>query len=112
MVAWEPKVRAAADFAPDVAFVDIGMPSLDGVEAVRRVRGQGNTQDVLLVAVTGRGGAEDRARAAEAGFVLIGRASHGEGDAPLGVLTTLWPFLAGYTSPQGMMTLAVGCARH
>ena len=44
------------------------MPSLDGVEVVRRVRGQGNTQDVVLVAVTGRGGAEDRARAAEAGF--------------------------------------------
>jgi signal transduction histidine kinase/ActR/RegA family two-component response regulator len=53
---------------PDIAFVDIGMPSLDGVETVRRVRGQGNAQDVLLVAVTGRGGAEDRARAAEAGF--------------------------------------------
>ena len=53
---------------PDIAFVDIGMPSLDGVETVRRVRGQGNTQDVVLVAVTGRGGAEDRARAVEAGF--------------------------------------------
>jgi CheY-like chemotaxis protein len=53
---------------PDIAFVDLGMPSLDGVETVRRVRGQGNTQDVVLVAVTGRGGAEDRARAAEAGF--------------------------------------------
>jgi signal transduction histidine kinase/CheY-like chemotaxis protein len=53
---------------PDIAFVDIGMPSLDGVETVRRVRGQGNTRDVLLVAVTGRGGAEDRAHAAEAGF--------------------------------------------
>jgi signal transduction histidine kinase/ActR/RegA family two-component response regulator len=53
---------------PDIAFVDIGMPSLDGVEAVRRVRGQGNTQGVVMVAVTGRGGAEDRARAAEAGF--------------------------------------------
>ncbi len=53
---------------PDIAFVDLGMPSLDGVETVRRVRGQGNTQDVLLVAVTGHGGAEDRARAAEAGF--------------------------------------------
>jgi len=53
---------------PDIAFVDLGLPSLDGVEAVRRVRGQGNTRQVLLVAVTGRGGAEDRARAAEAGF--------------------------------------------
>jgi CheY-like chemotaxis protein len=53
---------------PDIAFVDIGMPSLDGMETVRRVRGQGNTQGLLLVAVTGRGSAEDRARAAEAGF--------------------------------------------
>ena len=53
---------------PDIAFLDIGMPTLDGVEAVRRVRGQGNRHDVLLVAVTGRGGTEDRARAAEAGF--------------------------------------------
>ncbi|MFL6628213.1 MAG: response regulator [Vitreoscilla sp.] len=53
---------------PDIAFIDLGMPSLDGAAVVRRVRGQGNTQAVLLVAVTGRGGAEDRARAAEAGF--------------------------------------------
>ena len=61
-------VASIVESPPDIAFVDIGMPSLDGVETVRRVRGQGNTQDVLLVAVTGRGGAEDRARAAEAGF--------------------------------------------
>ncbi len=61
-------VSAIVGSRPDIAFVDIGMPSLDGMEAVRRVRGQGNTQDVVLVAVTGRGGAEDRARAAEAGF--------------------------------------------
>lgn len=61
-------VASIVESPPDIAFVDIGMPSLDGVEAVRRVRGQGNTQDVLLVAVSGRGGAEERARAAEAGF--------------------------------------------
>ncbi len=61
-------VNAIVGSPPDIAFVDIGMPALDGVEAVRRVRGQGNTHDVLLVAVTGHGGAEDRARAAEAGF--------------------------------------------
>ncbi|MEP6504911.1 MAG: hybrid sensor histidine kinase/response regulator [Betaproteobacteria bacterium] len=61
-------VNAIIGSPPDIAFVDIGMPALDGVETVRRVRGQGNTRDVVLVAVTGRGGAEDRARAAEAGF--------------------------------------------
>jgi DNA-binding response OmpR family regulator len=53
---------------PDIAFIDIGMPSLDGFATVQRVRGQAHTQDVMLVAVTGRGGAEDRARAAECGF--------------------------------------------
>jgi CheY-like chemotaxis protein len=61
-------VNAIVASPPDIAFVDIGMPALDGVETVRRVRGQGNTRGVLLVAVTGHGGAEDRARAAEAGF--------------------------------------------
>ncbi len=61
-------VAAIVTSPPDIAFIDIGMPALDGVEAVRRVRGQGNRQDVLLVAVTGHGGAEDRARAAQAGF--------------------------------------------
>ena len=61
-------VSAIVASPPDIAFVDLGMPSLDGVETVRRVRGQGNTAHVVLVAVTGRGGAEDRARAAEAGF--------------------------------------------
>ncbi len=61
-------VSAIVASPPDIAFVDIGMPSLDGVETVRRVRSQGNTERMLLVAVTGRGGAEDRARAAEAGF--------------------------------------------
>jgi len=61
-------VPAIVASPPDIAFVDIGMPSLDGVEAVCRVRGQGNTERVLLVAVSGRGGAEDRARAAAAGF--------------------------------------------
>jgi CheY-like chemotaxis protein len=61
-------LAAIVESPPDVAFVDIGMPSLDGVETVRRVRGHGSAAQVLLVAVTGRGGAEDRARAAEAGF--------------------------------------------
>ncbi|WP_199859909.1 DUF3054 domain-containing protein, partial [Thermobifida halotolerans] len=30
-------------------------------------------------------------------FVLIGRSSHGEANALLGVLTTLWPFAASLT---------------
>jgi signal transduction histidine kinase/CheY-like chemotaxis protein len=61
-------VAYVASAPPDIAFIDIGMPSLDGFDAVQRVRRQANGKAVLLVAITGRGGAEDRARAAECGF--------------------------------------------
>ncbi|SRR5712691_5117490 len=71
------RVRAAADglqgvevacsVHPDIAFIDIGLPGIDGYEVARRIRGHlGN--EVLLVAVTGYGQAEDRRRSAEAGF--------------------------------------------
>jgi signal transduction histidine kinase/ActR/RegA family two-component response regulator len=52
---------------PAVAFVDIGLPVMDGYELAREVRrrlGSG----VTLVAVTGYGQPEDRHRAREAGF--------------------------------------------
>jgi len=52
---------------PNAALIDIGLPGLDGYEVARRAR------DVLgdslvLVAMSGYGQAEDRARAARAGF--------------------------------------------
>jgi CheY-like chemotaxis protein len=49
---------------PDVAFVDIGLPGLDGYEVAARVRDLGTR----LVALTGYGGAEHQNRAAGAGF--------------------------------------------
>jgi CheY-like chemotaxis protein len=61
-------VKAIEDVPPDIAFIDIGMPSLDGFAAVQRVRGLDGAADVMLVAVTGRGAAEDRAHATECGF--------------------------------------------
>jgi signal transduction histidine kinase/CheY-like chemotaxis protein len=61
-------VAAIAGAPTDIAFIDLGMPSLDGYDAVQRVRGRAQGGAVLLVAITGRGGAEDRARAAECGF--------------------------------------------
>jgi PAS domain S-box-containing protein len=61
-------VEAAAWFKPDVAFLDLGMPRLNGLEAARRIREQPWGQNILLVAVTGWGQEEDKRRAAEAGF--------------------------------------------
>lgn len=53
---------------PDVAIVDIGLPVLDGYEVARRIRSNRENAGTLLVALTGYGQAEDRKRAAAAGF--------------------------------------------
>ncbi len=53
---------------PDVALIDIGLPSLDGYELARRVREQLNESEVHLVALTGYGQAKDREAVVQAGF--------------------------------------------
>ena len=58
----------AAEFAPEVAFVDIGMPKVHGYEVARQLRQRDATRRCLLVAVTGWGQENDRRRAREAGF--------------------------------------------
>lgn len=59
-------LEAAHRFRPDVIFLDIGLPSLDGYEVARRLRETGYRS--LLVAVTGYGQEEDRRKSKEAGF--------------------------------------------
>jgi len=53
---------------PDVVFLDIAMPGLDGYEVAHRLREYTELQDVVLVALTGYGQQEDRRRALEVGF--------------------------------------------
>jgi PAS domain S-box-containing protein len=61
-------VQAAATFRPEVMLLDIGMPKMNGYEAAHHIRQQPWGTEVLLVAVTGWGQAEDKRRAYEAGF--------------------------------------------
>jgi PAS domain S-box-containing protein len=61
-------VEEAAAFKPDVVFLDIGMPEIDGHETARRIREQPWGKDIVLVALTGWGQTEDRRRSKEAGF--------------------------------------------
>jgi len=55
---------------PEIALVDIGLPVTDGYELARRLRCSASREGVLLVALTGYGSPEQRARALEAGFDL------------------------------------------
>lgn len=58
----------ALENAYDVAIVDIGLPSVDGYEIARRIRGARKERSPVLIALTGYGRVEDRQRAADAGF--------------------------------------------
>jgi CheY-like chemotaxis protein len=53
---------------PDVAIVDVGLPGLDGFELARRLRADPRGRATTLIALTGYGQSETRARALEAGF--------------------------------------------
>jgi len=59
---------SARVFEPQVVVLDIGLPGLDGYQIARQLRSHPETSEALLVAVTGYGRDEDRARAADAGF--------------------------------------------
>jgi CheY-like chemotaxis protein/anti-sigma regulatory factor (Ser/Thr protein kinase) len=61
-------VREATGFGPDVIFLDLGMPRMDGCEAARRIRALPGGGAIHLVALTGWGQAVDRQRTHDAGF--------------------------------------------
>jgi PAS domain S-box-containing protein len=58
----------AREFQPDVVLMDLGMPRLNGYDAVRQMRQEPWSRDVTMVATTGWGQDEDKRRTAEAGF--------------------------------------------
>ena len=62
----EAGVAAALERRPDLVFVDIGLPRLDGYEVARRLRAA--HLRARLVALTGYGRDDDVQRAREAGF--------------------------------------------
>jgi signal transduction histidine kinase/DNA-binding response OmpR family regulator len=61
-------LEMAREFRPDVVLLDIGLPGMNGFEVAHGLRAQPESQDALLIALTGYGEAESRSRSAQAGF--------------------------------------------
>jgi two-component system CheB/CheR fusion protein len=61
-------LKAAEEFRPAFALLDLGMPRTNGYEVARHIRSQPWGKDLVLLAVTGWGQAEVRQKTREAGF--------------------------------------------
>jgi PAS domain S-box-containing protein len=64
----ESALALAAEHAPQVVLLDIGLPGMDGYEVAARLRALAQTRNSRLIALTGYGQPEDRRRSQQAGF--------------------------------------------
>jgi PAS domain S-box-containing protein len=61
-------LRIAETFTPDIAFLDIGLPVMDGYELGARLRALPGLAGIRLIALTGYGQESDRQKTRAAGF--------------------------------------------
>jgi DNA-binding NarL/FixJ family response regulator len=107
-------VAAVTDVSPDVVLLDIRMPRLDGVSALRQVRAEQPQPPAVLMLTTFRADSVvlDALRAGAAGFLLkhtppeqivaaITTAAAGEPTVSAGVLTQLIDYVAGTRPAAG-----------
>ena len=64
----EDGIALAVKERPDLVLMDLQLPGIDGMEALRRLRENVRTADIPVVAVTAQAMKQDRERALEAGF--------------------------------------------
>jgi CheY-like chemotaxis protein len=64
----EEALETAAQFRPQIVLCDIGLPGMDGLRLVERLRRTLDGMPVVFAAVTGYASAEDQQRALAAGF--------------------------------------------
>lgn len=61
-------VELAREHSPDLVLMDIQLPDLDGVSALKQLRSDARTGTIPVVALTAFAMAEDRGRLLDAGF--------------------------------------------
>jgi len=64
----EDGIALAVSEPPDLVLMDLQLPGIDGMEALRQLRESPRTADIPVVAVTAQAMKQDRERALEAGF--------------------------------------------
>jgi two-component system, cell cycle response regulator DivK len=64
----EEGITLAVNEHPNLVLMDLRLPGIDGVEALRRLRESPQTADIPVVAVTAQTMKQDRERVLEAGF--------------------------------------------
>jgi len=64
----EEGIRLALARCPSLILMDIRLPGIDGVEALRRLRAEGPTRGIPVMAMTASVMTEDRQKILEAGF--------------------------------------------
>ena len=61
-------LAAAPQFLPQVVFLDIGLPGMNGYEVARALRQMPSSAGAVLIALTGWGAENDRSQSSAAGF--------------------------------------------
>jgi DNA-binding response OmpR family regulator len=61
-------LQLADSFLPQLVFLDLALPRMDGLHVARCLRQRAESRDAILIAYTGCGQDEDRKRCHEAGF--------------------------------------------
>jgi len=61
-------IEKALEVRPDLALIDLSLPSLDGYEVAARIRSSGIGEAMVMIAVSGYGQKENREMAKQAGF--------------------------------------------
>ena len=64
-------VERAVDSRPEIVFLDVEMPRLDGIEACRRMKSEPSTADATIVMLTGDSEQEAELEARRAGADLF-----------------------------------------
>jgi DNA-binding NarL/FixJ family response regulator len=69
----EAAVRAVAKLRPDILILDIAMPSMDGIEAAKRVREEGSPTKIIFLTAGAEPAQADWRSVGAQGYVLKSR---------------------------------------